>query len=31
VMRAFLNNTPVVVVEHGRLGVLGAANWRLGR
>lgn len=30
VMRPFLNNTPVVVVEHGRLGVLGAANWRLG-
>lgn len=31
VMRSFLNNTPVFVVEHGRLGVLGAANWRLGR
>ncbi|QNK01248.1 glucokinase [Dyella telluris] len=30
VMRPFLNSTPVVVVEHGRLGVLGAANWRLG-
>jgi len=29
VMRAFLNNTPVFVVEHGQLGVLGAANWRL--
>jgi glucokinase len=31
VMRSFLNNTPVFVVEHGQLGVLGAANWRLGR
>jgi len=31
VMRSFLNRTPVYVVEHGRLGVLGAANWRLGR
>jgi glucokinase len=30
VMRSFLNNTPVFVVEHGQLGVLGAANWRLG-
>ncbi|PXV60315.1 glucokinase [Dyella jiangningensis] len=30
VMRSFLNRTPVFVVEHGRLGVLGAANWRLG-
>ena len=30
VMRPFLNNTPVFVVEHGQLGVLGAANWRLG-
>lgn len=29
VMRSFLNNTPVFVVEHGQLGVLGAANWRL--
>ncbi len=31
VMRSFLNRTPVFVVEHGRLGVLGAAHWRLGR
>jgi glucokinase len=31
VMRSFLNRTPVFVVEHGRLGVLGAANWRLGQ
>lgn len=31
VMRSFLNRTPVFVVEHGQLGVLGAANWRLGR
>ena len=31
VMRSFLNSTPVFVVEHGQLGVLGAANWRLSR
>jgi glucokinase len=31
VMRSFLNRTRVFVVEHGRLGVLGAASWRLGQ
>ena len=31
VMRSFLNSTPVFVVEHGQLGVQGAANWRLAR
>ena len=31
VMRSFLIGTPVFAVEHGQLGVLGAANWRLGR
>jgi glucokinase len=31
VMRSFLNSTPVYVVEHGQLGVLGAAHWKLAQ
>ncbi len=30
-MRAALERIPVRLVEHGRLGVIGAANWYLGR
>lgn len=29
VMRPFLDNVPVRVVEHGQLGVIGAASWYL--
>lgn len=28
-MRALLERIPVKLVEHGQLGVLGAANWYL--
>lgn len=31
VMRSFLSSTPVYVVEHGQLGVLGAAHWKLAQ
>lgn len=31
VMRSFLMSTPVFVVEHGQLGVLGAATWQSRR
>lgn len=31
VMRSFLTSTPVFVVEHGQLGVLGAATWQSRR
>lgn len=31
VMRSFLASTPVFVVEHGQLGVLGAATWQSRR
>jgi glucokinase len=30
-MRAALERIPVRLVEHGQLGVLGAANWYLGQ
>ena len=31
VMRPFLDNVPVRVVDHGQLGVIGAASWFLDR
>lgn len=31
VMRPFLDNVPVRVVDHGQLGVIGAASWLLDR
>lgn len=30
VMRALLEETPVILIEHGQLGVLGAATWLAG-
>ena len=30
-MRAALERIPVRLVEHGQLGVIGAANWYLGQ
>ena len=31
VMRPFLESVPVRVVDHGQLGVIGAASWFLDR